>query len=191
MEFPIIKSLIILGVFGTLGKFPIFYSSNLSLLLSSFLFWQMKDLEVLFSSTKLTILILLNFTIQNILILAANLISKASFSYKYEILVFSLFLKYHKKVSPIWIESNFLMATSLALLCSFSKLSLPIVSEKISDLILPTVSDFFHKKRAKEYKFGHELEKLIELGFDKDRAQEALDLNGGNLENAATFLLSS
>lgn len=82
---------------------------------------------------------------------------------------------------------DLLLLSPLVLLTSFNKICLSLISEKISDLIVPRLTDWLYTFRVTGDK---QVEKLVELGFDKERAEEALQLHDGNLENAATWLLS-
>ena len=191
MDFPVIKTSILIGILGTFSQIPVFYSSQLSLISCSYLFWQMKDLEVLYSSLQLGIFLSSNFLLQSLLASGINWIWTDSVPLKYEVLIFSLFLKYHKKIAPIWKEPlNLFLISPLILLSSFRKILLSVVSERISDLIVPKVSQMLYST-SKKKSYESQVEKLAELGFDRAKAQEALELHGGNLDQAATFLLSS
>ena len=151
----------------------------------------MKDLEVLYSSIKLGIFLTFNLAIQLSIAFIADLVWKDSLPFKYDVLVFSLFLKYHKIVSPVW-NYNLFLLSPLVLLTSLNKIFLSLLSEKISDVVVPKLADMLYFSFNPVSKADKQLVgKLIEMGFEKERAQEALELHGGNLENAATWLLSS
>lgn len=149
----------------------------------------MKDLEVLYSSLKLGIFLVFNLAVQLSIASVINLVWKDSVAFKYDVLVFSLFLKYHKIVSPVWNYDLFLLSP-LVLTTSFSKIFLSLLSEKISDLVVPKLSDLLYPPvRSKTDE--KQVAKLMDMGFEREKAQEALELHGGDLENAATWLLSS
>lgn len=151
----------------------------------------MKDLEVLYSSIKLGIFLAFNLAIQLSIASIANSVWKDSLPFKYDVLVFSLFLKYHKIVSPVW-NYNLFLLSPLVLLTSLNKIFLSLLSEKISDMVVPKLADMLYLSINPVSKADKQLVgKLMEMGFDQERAQEALELHGGNLENAATWLLSS
>lgn len=200
MDFPVVKSAILVGILGillfllnigTLSQSSIFYSSQLSLFSSTLLFWQMKDLEILYSSLKLGIFLAFNFILQISIASVVNLLWNNSINFKYDVLLFSLFLKYHKIIAPVW-NFNLLLLSPLVLLSSFSNIFLSLLSEKISDLIVPRVSDLLYNySKSRRNIDKNKVNVLMEMGFERKRAEEALELHGGNLESAATWLLSS